>query len=508
MMERPRLPLGDYFQLMIRHNLLAGSGPFAGDLTRPVALVSCSSQMVVPGTLFICKGASFQESYLLDAIRAGAFCYVSERPYPNASVPCMQVTDIRAAMGLMADLAYGHPSSSLHITGITGTKGKTTTAYFIKSILDVCLAAQGRRESALLSTIVTDDGVYRAPAKLTTPEPLDLQRHLFHAVSADCGYLTMEVSSQALKYGRVIGVDMDCAVFLNIGEDHISPVEHPDLEDYFASKLLIFRQAGSACVNLDSDRAGEVLAAARRCGRVVTFSTRDSAADVYGSEIRREGEVLRFCVRTPRYEREFCLPMPGLFNVENALAAAAVAEVYGLPPEGVEEGLARAFVPGRMEHYHSDNGQVDVIVDYAHNGMSLQALLRSARLEFPGRQLTVLFGCTGGKGLDRREGMGNAAGELADRIILTEDDPGPEEVADICTDIGRYLSRWGKDWATIPDREEAVETAILGCTAPAVVVLAGKGCEQHQKRKNGPEPCVPDGMLAQRTLDLYNRQHQ
>ena len=503
-LARPRLPLGDYYQLMLRRGLLADSGPFAGDLTRPVALVSCDSKVVIPGTLFICKGAAFKAEYLLQAVQAGAFCYVSERAYPEAGVPCLRVSDIRAAMGLMADLAYGHPSGRLNITGITGTKGKTTTAYFLKSMLDVYLRGQGRRESALLSTIVTDDGIYRAPAKLTTPEPLDLQRHLFHAASADCGFLTMEVSSQALKYGRVIGVDMDCAIFLNIGEDHISPVEHPDLEDYFASKLLIFNQAAAACVNLDSDRADQVLAAAGHCGRVVTFSVQNPAAQVYASQIRREGDALRFHLRTPRFEDDCSLPMPGLFNVENALAAAAAAEIYTLPREAVVDGLARAFVPGRMEHYRSADGQVDVIVDYAHNGMSLEALLRSARLEFPGRPITLLFGCTGGKGLDRRAGMGQAAGALADRIILTEDDPGPEEVTAICADIGRYIAPSGKGWTVIPDREEAVSQAILACDPPAVVVLAGKGCEQQQKRKNGPEPCVPDGMLARRFLDQYN----
>lgn len=504
-MDRPRLTLGDYYQLMIRHDLLADATPLAADLTRRVSQVSCNSQMVIPGALFLCKGAAFRPAYLLDAVRRGAFCYVSERPYPQAAVPCLRVKDIRAAMGLMADLAYGHPSGKLRITGITGTKGKTTTAYFLKSILDAGLAAQGRRESALLSTIVTDDGVYRAPAKLTTPEPLDLQSHLFNAASVEADYLTMEVSSQALKYGRVIGVDLACAVFLNIGEDHISPVEHPDIEDYFASKLLIFRQAAAACVNLDSDRADQVLQAAGGCGRVVTCSVKDPSAHVYASDIRKEGDLFRFHVRTPRYQRTLRLPMPGLFNVENALAAVAVAEVYGLDPAWVEEGLSRAFVPGRMEHYRSADGQMSVIVDYAHNGMSLEALLRSARLEFPGRQLTVLFGCTGGKGLDRREGMGKAAGALADRILLTEDDPGPEAVEDICADVGRYIAPFGKTWSVIPDREEAVRRAVLDGTPPAVVVLSGKGCELVQKRKNGPEPCVPDGMLAQRVLAEYDR---
>ena len=177
-----RRPLGDYVQLLLRHNLLADKGPIPADLTAPVALVSCDSQVVIPHTLFVCKGAKFKEEYLRQAMEAGAFVYVSQTPYPDIPLPCLRVTDIRQAMGLLADLAYSHPSGKLKITGLTGTKGKTTTAYYIKSIVDTWLAAQGHRESALLSTIVTDDGLERKPAKLTTPEPLDLQRHLSHAV--------------------------------------------------------------------------------------------------------------------------------------------------------------------------------------------------------------------------------------------------------------------------------------------------------------------------------------
>ena len=504
--NRPRLPLGEYYQLLIRHGLLADTAPLGADLSRPVALVSCDSRVVVPNTLFVCKGAAFRADFLRDAMGLGAFVYVSETAYPEIPLPCLRVTDIRAAMGLLADLAYGHPSGKLTVTGITGTKGKTTTAYYLKSILDTWLAGQGHRESAILSTIVTDDGVERRPAKLTTPEPLDLQRHLLNAVTAGADYLTMEVSSQALKYGRVIGVDLACAVFLNIGEDHISPVEHPDLEDYFQSKLLIFRQAAAACVNLDSDRAEEVCsAAAGTCPRVVTFSCREEGAAVFAKDIRKVGSRIRFQVRTPRYERDMAISTPGLFNVENALAALAVCEVLDIPAEAAAQGLEGAFVPGRMEHYQSADGQISVIVDYSHNGMSLENALRSVRREYPGRELTVLFGCTGGKGLDRREGMGNAAGAHADRIILTEDDPGPEEVEAICADIGRYLRAHGKEYTVIPDREEAVAEAIMGCRTPAVVLLAGKGCEQQQKRKNGPEPCVPDGMLARRVLDRYDQ---
>ena len=319
MSNRTRLPLGDYYQLLLRHGLLADAAPLAADLTRPVSLVSCDSKLIIPNTLFVCKGAKFKEEYLRSAMEQGAFAYVSEREYPAIPLPCIRVTDIRQAMGLLADRAYGHPSGALRITGITGTKGKTTTAYYIKSIVDAWLAGQGHRESALLSTIVTDDGVERRPAKLTTPEPLDLQRHLWNAVSAGADYLTMEVSSQALKYGRVIGVELACAVFLNIGEDHISPVEHPDLEDYLNSKLLIFQQARSACVCLDCDHVERVRAAAAACPRVVTFSQKFPSADVYGSQVRKEG---------------FAWSRQGIDTVEAAEAFAqwcAYYADYGLP---------------------------------------------------------------------------------------------------------------------------------------------------------------------------------
>ncbi|MEG2097311.1 MAG: UDP-N-acetylmuramoyl-L-alanyl-D-glutamate--2,6-diaminopimelate ligase [Pseudoflavonifractor sp.] len=502
-MLRPRLPLGDYYQLLLKAGLLCDAAPLKTDLGRPVALVSCDSKNVLPDTLFICKGAGFQPEYLRVAAEKGALAYVSERVFAGAPLPCILVRDIRRAMALLADLAWGHPSGALQVVGITGTKGKTTAAYYLNAILDAHRAAQGLRPTALLSTIHTDDGAERRPATLTTPEPLDLQRHLWNAAHAGCDYLTMEVSSQALKYHRVTGVDFSVAVFLNIGEDHISPHEHPDFQDYFASKLLIFQRAKTACVNLDAEHAQEILAAAHCCGRTITFSRQDPAADVFGDAIRREHEKTCFTVRTPRYRAELNMPMPGIFNVENALAAIAAAEALDLPPDAVRQGLQDATVPGRMEPYASADGSRVVIVDYAHNGMSLRALLGAVRRDYPGRQMTVLFGCTGGKGLDRRAGMGSAAGDLADRIILTEDDPAEESVSDICREIGRSIG--GKDYTVLENREEAVAEAIFGARAPAVIVLAGKGSEQLQKRKNGAEPCVPDGLLARKVLTAYDK---
>lgn len=498
-------PLGEYLSLLEQEGLLADPVPDSLDRSAPVALVSCDSRNVVPGTLFLCKGSHFREEFLEAARERGAFLYAGETIYPNCPLPGLRLTDLRRAMALLADLCYGHPSGRLKVVGFTGTKGKSTSAYYLKSVLDAWQAGQRRGETGVISSIDTYDGVERFESHLTTPEPLDLQRHLAHAADAGLEYLTMEVSSQALKYHRTLCTHFAAACFLNIGYDHVSPVEHPDFEDYFASKLKIFAQAGVNCVNLDSDHAGRILEAARQAGKpVFTFSQRDPQADIYASQVRKEDGQTVFHVRTPQYEREFRLTMPGLFNVENALGVIAVCHALHVPPAAVYDGLVRARVPGRMETYTNADGSLHAIVDYAHNRLSFETLFRSVRAEYPGRELTVLFGCTGGKGIDRREGMGNAAGEWADRIILTEDDPGPEEVEAICADIGVFLTAHGKDYTVIPNREAAVETAILGARRPAVVLLAGKGCEEAQKRKNGPEPCIPDGTLARRALDKYN----
>ena len=499
-MERPVLPLGEYVQALQRKGVLSSGAPLGADLARPVSAVTCDSRSAVPGSLFICKGAAFRPEYLSAALRGGAFAYVSETDY-RADAPCIRVGDVRAAMGLLADMAWGHPSGELKVIGLTGTKGKTTAAWFLKSILDAWREKEGLHSVGLLSSIITDDGAARKPAVLTTPEPLDLQRHLWNAVNAGCGYMVMECSSQALKYGRMAGVELSVGAFLNLGEDHISPKEHPTLEDYFQSKLKIFDHAGNAVVNLDSDRAREILNAAGTVpGRVVTYSMEDPAARVYGHKLRPTGAGTAFTLRTPAGERELEIALPGDFNVSNALCAVAAAGLVGVPFDCVKAGLARTRVPGRMETY--TNCGKTVIVDYAHNGMALEALLRAVRADYPGAPVTAVFGCVGGKALDRREGMGLAAGKLADRTILTEDDPAGENVTEICEEVGKYVTLAGGTFEIVEDREEAVRRAITEAPAGAVVVLAGKGAEGTQKRKNGPEPCVPDALLAKKYLDL------
>ena len=491
------LTLGDVLQALRKAKLLQNTPSLP--LGKAVSLVSDNSKVVIAGTIFICKGAAFRAEYLAEAERLGACCYVSETVYAASLIPCLQVSDVRAAMGLLAVLYYGHPAQEMAVVGITGTKGKTTAAYFLREMLAAFEAVQNHPAPALLSSIVTFDGAEERPSKLTTPEPLEVQRILRRAADNGCRYAVMEVSSQALKYGRVAHTDFAAGIYLNIGEDHVGPNEHPDFEDYFQSKLHLFSQSAVACVNLDGQMSERALLAAQTSPRIISYSIRLPAADVYADNIEKTKTGLRFQVTTPRFKIQIDLPMAGLFNVSNALAAIAAAEALGLNKNSVVTGLAAAKVPGRMESYYSVDEEIAVLVDYAHNPMSLQALIESARLEFPGRELTVVFGCTGDKGLSRRKPMGEVAGRLADRIFLTEDDPATEKVADICAEIATGSS---KPCAIVLDRREAIEQAILDCARPAVVLIAGKGAETIQKRKNGPEIFPGDRALVARALTL------
>jgi acetylglutamate kinase len=498
--------LGDYYQLLQKHGLL--TGPLTGDLSRPVQLVSCDSQRVEEGTLFICKGAHFKGQYLSDALERGAFAYLADHPYPEGGqAPCILVCDVRRAMALLADFYYNHPSRKLNVVGVTGTKGKSSTSYYLKYIFDEYEAGQGRPESGVLGSIDTYDGVERFESHLTTPEPLDLERHFANGVSVGMDYLTMEVSSQALKYDRVLGVEFAAAVFLNIGYDHISPIEHPDFEDYFSSKLRIFAQAAVSCVNLDSDQAGRVLEAAGQCPRVITFSQRDPSATVYGSAVRKSGNDILFRVKTPRYSREFRLTMPGLFNVQNALAAIAVCEGLGIPEQCVYVGLMKARVPGRMEIYTNSNDRVIAIVDYAHNRLSFEKLFQSVQEEYPGRRIVTVFGCPGKKALDRRRDLGEISGRYSDQVILTEEDSGEEDTETICREIAQWVEREGCDYSIQPDRGLAIRQAVMGSEEPTVILITGKGAETRQKRGIEYIDCPSDVEYTHRFLHEYDLAH-
>ena len=461
-------------------------GAYSEDITG----VTYNSREVEAGYLFVCKGAHFREQYLKDAIAAGASCYVSEDLYGYGTLICPEiiVSDIRLAMPVIAETYYGRLSDSLRVVGITGTKGKSTTAYFVRAILDDSMAAVGGHRTAICSGIDNYDGVIEEESHLTTPEIMELYQHMNNAVNSGIRYMTMEVSSQALKYDRVDGVTFEAGAFLNIGTDHISEIEHPDFDDYLESKLKLFAQCRKAAINLDCDEQERIRAAAEACPYVIAFSQKDETANIYGYDIKSVEGKVSMKVRCTDvegwndFDEEFTLGTFGTINVENALAAISIATLLGVPREYIHSGLARATSPGRMEVFYSEDGKRIAIVDYAHNKLSYEKFFDTIKDEFPGKKMMIVFGCPGGKAFARREELGTIAGQNCVYSIITEEDYGEEDVNKICEEIAGFVRAAGGECEIITDRVEAIKKAITLMDDDTILFLPGKGRETREKR--------------------------
>ena len=480
---------------------------------RAVSGVTYNSLEAGEGSLFVCKGAHFKEQYLEDAVAKGAVCFVREDPDAAEAVSCslvgseeeaaaaagiknsahwpclgIYVRDIRKAMPVIAETFYGKLSDDLCMIGITGTKGKSTTAYFMRYILDDWMAASGGRRSAICSGIDNYDGVIEEESHLTTPEIMELYMHMDNALNSGISHMTMEVSSQALKYDRVTGVTFEAGAFLNIGSDHISAIEHPDFNDYLEAKLRLFGHCRKACINLDCDEQERIKAASADCPYVISFSQNDESADVYGYDVRsKEGRVTfrargRSIEGYPDFDEEFTLGTFGTINVENALAAISLSALTGVPMEYVKSGLAKAKSPGRMEVFYSEDGKRIAIVDYAHNKLSYEKFFETIKDEFPGKKMLIVFGCPGGKAFARREELGTIAGQHCSYSIITEEDYGEEDVNKICSEIAGFVKAAGGSCEIITDRVEAIKKAISLMDDDTILFLPGKGRETREKR--------------------------
>lgn len=522
----PQQTLGSLAALLAAENLLVQGASTRSEL--PVTGAASDSRHVAQDNIFVCKGAAFKPAYLQNAIKAGAVAYLcSEELAPQlaplaGNVPALVTSDVRRSMALIAAAAFQRPDLCYTTVGLTGTKGKSTTAYLLHGILG---AAQKR--SGLIGSIETNDGIESFESINTTPEAPDLWRHLANARTANLDAMVMEISSQALKYDRSLGVHLDIACFLNLGHDHISPLEHPNFEDYVASKLKIFKQCDSAVVNLATTHLDRVLNAARQEnleGNIPDLVTVSAAGpdpvecgscdvvfpDIWATDIKAAGSGLNFVAHgitnNEPWEFNVELGFPGLFNIDNALVAIACAELMNIPHEFIAKGLRSVQVPGRMQAIATNNSELVAVVDYAHNATSMEALLSSLRKTYPTPwQLNVVFGSTGSKGLERREGMGKAAGKYADRIILTEDDPGDENPQDICSQIAEHIAAQGNtNYEIILDREEAINQLVAGATLPAVVAAVGKGPDCYMEREGRIDPYEGDAAILERALKNRN----
>ena len=334
---------------------------------------------------------------------------------------------------------------------------------------------------------------------------MELQHYLRNALDCGIEYAQMEISSQALKYHRVDGMRFDVAVFLNISEDHISPIEHKDFDDYFDSKMKMFGMTDTAVVNLDIDCREKVLEAAKAAGEVITFSLEDKNADYYAYDIRKENNETRFMVRCSEFEEEFALTMPGLFNVENAIGVIIAAVKLGIPRQYIHSGLYRARSKGRMQMYSSQDQKIIAIVDYAHNKLSFEKLFSSMKQEYPDYEIVAIFGCPGKKALLRRKDLGTVAGQYASKVYLTAEDPGAEPVEQISRDIAQYVEAQNCSYEMIEDRGEAIKAAIEPVEKKTLLLVTGKGEETRQKYGSEYIDCTSDVEYVKRYLAAYDR---
>lgn len=496
----------DYLNTLADADLVKDSNLY-GHAADSVQGLTYNSKEAACGTLFVCKGAAFRPEYLEDAIAHGATLYVSEQKFDlDTEIPYILVSDVRKAMPYLGKLFYNDPSKDLNLIGVGGTKGKSTTAYYVKAIVDDYMASLGKKESAVISSIDVYDGVTKVESHITTPENIELMQHFRNAVDSDIDFLEMEVSSQALKYGRVEQIMFDAAIFLNISEDHISPIEHPDFEDYFSSKLKMFAQTKNALINTNSDYFERVAEAAKVAPNVITFGTNEGS-DIYGYNIEKVDHEILFRVKCDRFDEAFALTMPGLFNVENALAAIAAAYVFNIPVEFMKSGLYRARSSGRMETYMSADKNVIAVVDYAHNKLSFDKLFSSTRKEYPDYDIISIFGCPGKKAFIRRRDLGTIAGLYSKKVYLVAEDPGAEPVEQISKDIAQYVEAQHCPYEMIEDRGEAIHKAIMEAEGKTILLITGKGNETRQKYGTEYLDCPSDVEYTKKYLAEYDAVH-
>jgi len=447
------------------------------------------SRTVTPGTLFFCVPGMISDGhdFAPDAVARGAVALVVERPL-SLGVPEVLVPEVRRAMPGAAARFYGDPTASLQTAGVTGTNGKTTTAFLVRELLE----ADGR-QTGLLGTVKSVIGGTPHPVQRTTPEAIDLQRTFREMVAGGDRACSMEVSSHALELHRSDAIDFDVAIFTNLTQDHLD--FHPTMEDYFQAKRRLFvdLEPEATVVNLD-DAYGRRLAHEVR--RPVTFALERPAA-YRAVDVVTGLEGSRFTVETPSGPFELSSPLRGQFNVYNVLGALAAGMTLGVPGEVAADALRDAVqVPGRFAPV--DAGQeFAVLVDYAHTPDSLENVLRAAReIAGPGR-LHVVFGCGGDRDRRKRPLMGEIATRLADRVLVTSDNPRSEDPESIIEEI---LAGTGAGVEHLVDRREAITRAIADAEPGDVVVIAGKGHEQGQEFAAGRKIPFDDATVARDAL--------
>ena len=457
-----------------------------GSLDTEVAGIENDSRRVHSGSLFFCiKGAvSDGHAYAQMAAEKGASVLVVQDDVDvPADVTVVRTPDSRLAMAQIAAAWYGHPARTLKVIGVTGTKGKTTTTYMIKSILE-----NAGYKVGLIGTIESIIGDEVIPSENTTPESVIVQSYFRRMLDKGCQVAVMEVSSQALMLHRTAGFEFETGIFTNLEPDHIGPNEHASFEEYLECKSRLFRQCRHGIFNADDPHLAKILE-----GHTCTVETYGFSE---GADLQAVNEHL---VSGPGYlgvayhvnvhgkpEQEedkegfdVEIDIPGRFSVYNSLCAIAVCRHFGVPHQAMMDALKCAKVKGRIEKIPVSD-QFTLMIDYAHNAMALESLLSTLR-EYKPHRLVCLFGCGGNRSKLRRYEMGEVSGRLADFTIITSDNPRYEEPEAIIDDIVSAIEKTDGTYVRITDRKEAIRYAIRNAQPGDIVILAGKGHEDYQE---------------------------
>ena len=458
-----------------------------GNIDIEIEKIESDSRKVTPNTLFVAvTGYNVDgHDYIEEAIQNGAVAVMIENinKLKNVRLPenitFIVAKDTRYALAISACNFYGNPSRKFKLIGVTGTKGKTTTTYMIKTLLE----AEGKKVG-LIGTIENYIGEESlGESERTTPESLELQKIFAEMVEENVEYVVMEVSSQALKLNRVAGSKFDVGVFTNFSKEHISQKEHLDMEEYFNSKMKLFSMCQIGFVNIDDFRGARVKKEAK-CP-IKTYGI-DNGCDLLAKDITITNVGVDFKAKLTDRNERIKVDIPGRFSVYNALAAISVALYYGCSPEKIKTALENIKIAGRSELVPNKK-ELNIMIDYAHSPESLENILQAVKTYTKGRVILV-FGCGGDRDTSKRPIMGEIAGRIADYSIITSDNPRTESPEQIIKDIEKGISKTKGKYEIIVDRKKAIERAIKMANKKDIVILAGKGHEPYQEINNVKYP--------------------
>ncbi len=470
-----------------------GERVIRGTLEGEVSALVYDSRKVTKDCMFVCiRGAAYDSHEHVEEIAAkGARVIVAEREVETPEgVTLVLVPDTRYALSHLSAAYFDHPARKLKVIGITGTKGKTTTTFMVKGILE-----HAGYKVGLIGTIETIIGETHIPADNTTPESYLIQEYFARMVEAGCQICVMEVSSQGLMMHRTAGIPFEIGIFTNLAPDHIGPNEHASFEEYAACKGMLFRQCRIGIANVDDEHFDLVLRGHTCDLETIGFS---EEADYRASDVELIGGPGYLGVRyhiSGKLDMDVEIDVPGTFSVYNSLVAIAVCEHFQVSEEDLKEALKVVKTKGRIEMIKVSEDFI-LMIDYAHNAMSLQSLLLTLK-EYHPKRLVCVFGCGGNRSKLRRYEMGEVSGRLADLTVITSDNPRYEEPQAIIDDIKIGMAKTDGAYVEISDRKEAIRYVIEHGQKGDVIVLAGKGHEDYQEIKGKKYPMDERDLIRQ-----------